>query len=186
MCNPIMLLTAGTTMKVAGQLQEGKATQQAANQQAGLMEYQAAVDQSNALYQAKQIRRQGVSDRARSVAGAAASGVVVGQGSAGDAERQVMQDAETDAYMAILSGDRAATSQRIGAEMTRRAGRNAVRASYINATSTLLSAGAKGLDLAGGSLSGWDAKGFTGANDRSSFSLGNNSDWWRRNGTSGD
>jgi hypothetical protein len=111
------------------------------------LEYQAQVDQSNALYQAKVIRAEGATARGQTVASAAASGIVVGQGSAGDAERKVMQDTETDAYMAILNGDRAAASARADAELRRRAGRNAVKASYINATSSLLSAGSRGYEL---------------------------------------
>lgn len=181
MCNALTVFS--TTLEVAGQLQQGKAAQRQANDDAARLDYQAQIEQANALNHAQLIRRQGVSDRARSVAGAAASGVVVGQGSAGDAERQVMQDAEADAYMAILNGDNAAKGLRADAESRRRAGRDAKRASQIGAFSTLLSRGAQGLKA---KFDGLDLMGPNGTNDRGAFSFGSNQAWWTRNGSSGD
>lgn len=186
MCDPVSLLVGGTTLAISGQLQQGRAAQRAANESAAQDEYSALVEQDNALAQAQQIRRQGTTARGQTLAAAAASGVKIGQGSTLDAERQVMQDYETDASMALLTGKRAATGLRAQAELTRRAGRNARAASNISAFGTLLSSGAQGMKLAGGSLSGWDARGPNGTNDRSALSVGNNMDWFMRNGTSGD
>lgn len=187
MCDPVTaIMAAGTTLQVAGQLSQGRAAQRAANQQAGVYEYEALVEQDNALAAAQQIRRQGVADRGRLVAAVGASGVKIGQGSALDAERQVMQDYETDASMAILTGKRNADSLRTNAELTRQAGRDARRASNISAFSTLLQSGASGMRMAGTNFSGWDARGFSGTNDRSFVSTGNNMSWFLRNGTSGD
>lgn len=150
MCNPVMLLAASTTMAVGGQLAQGRAQQRAADEQAAQLEYQAAVDQDNALAEAQMIRRQGRQARGQTVAAAAASGVKVGQGSAGDAERQVMQDTETDAATAILNGTRAARGASFQADQSRRAGRDARRASTLGAFNTLLSAGASGYKASGG------------------------------------
>ena len=183
MCNPFAIL--GTTMQIAGQQQQGKAAQRAANESAAQDEYTALVEQDNALAQAQQIRRQGASARGQTLGAISASGVKIGQGSTLDAERQVLQDYETDASMAILTGKRRSDALLKEAELKRRAGRNARRAANINSFTTLLAEGAKGAKLSG-SMSGWDARGFTGANDRSAFSVGNNMDWWLRNGSSGD
>lgn len=186
MCNPVMFLAAGTTMKISGQLAEGRANERAANEQAAQFEYQALVDEDNARAEAALIRRQGRAARGQTVVAAAAAGVKIGEGSAGDAERQVMQDAETDAATAILNGDRAARSGRFLADQKRRAGRDARRASYLEAGATLMSAGEKGYSYYKDRLPGWDAGGFNGTNDRSLFSFGNGVDWWGRNGRGGD
>lgn len=187
MCNPMILLAASTAVTVGGQLAQGRAAKQAGDEQAKQLEYQAAVDEDIALSQAEQIRRQGQRDRSSSVAAAAASGVRIGEGSALDAERQVLEDSEVDAAMAILSGKRSAMGTRYQAASARAAGRQARNASYIQAAGTLLNAGAQGMRASGGgSLSGWDAKGFNGTNDRSAVSVGNNMDWFMRNGRSGD
>jgi hypothetical protein len=79
--------------------------------------------------------------RGETLAAVAASGVKIGEGSALDAERQVMQDFETDAAIAILSGDRSASVSMANATSRRRSGRDAQRAGYINAGTSLLSAG---------------------------------------------
>lgn len=150
MCDPVTALAmAGTGLQVAGQVKQGRAAQRQADQDAARMEYQAAIEQDNALATADQIRRQGVRDRGQTVATIAASGVKIGEGSALDAEREVMQDAEADAYMAILNGGRAAQGLRSDAAATRRAGRQAKRAANIAAASTLLSAGAQGMRSSG-------------------------------------
>jgi hypothetical protein len=179
-------MAAGATMEFSGKLQQGRAAQRQANAEAAGLEYQAAIEQDNALAQAQQIRRQGVRDRGQTVAAVAASGVKIGEGSALDAEREVMQDAEADAYMAILNGDNAARGLRADAQNRRRAGRDAKRASYLSAVGTLLSRGAQGYDLYKNQLAGLDLRGPTGTNNRSAFSFGNNPDWWARNGRSGD
>lgn len=186
MCNPMLVLAASATTQVIGGLAQGRAAQRAANEQAAQLDYQAAVDQDNAQAQAEQIRRQGRSDRGTTLSRIAASGIKIGEGSALDAERRVMEDSEVDASLAILNGDRAARSARAQAESTRRAGRDARRASYLAAAGTLLNAGAQGMRASGGSLRGWDAGGYNGTNDRGAISFGNNLDWWGRNGRGGD
>lgn len=150
MCDPMtMLVAASTTMQVAGSINQGKAVQRSANEQAAQLEYQAAVDQDNAMAEAGLIRRAGRADRGRTLTALAASGVEIGEGSALDAERQVMEDSETDAAIAILNGQRAARGAQSQAESSRRAGRDARRAGNINAFGSLLSAGANGLKASG-------------------------------------
>ncbi len=150
MCDPMtVMLAASTTMSVAGTLQQGRAQQRGANEDAALMEYQARVEQDNALADAKAIRRAGEKARGETLSGIVAAGVKVGEGSALDAERQVLQDTETDAAMAILNGERAARGLTNQAERTRRAGRDARSASYLAAAGSLLSAGSQGLRASG-------------------------------------
>lgn len=144
MCNPLVFMAAGTAIQMYGQVQQGRAAQAAANAEAANLEYQAEVDRDNAQASASRIRRAGRRARGETLAGIAASGIKVGQGSALDVEREVMTDYETDAALAILNGERAGRGAESQADMTRRAGRDARRASYWGATSSLLSAGAGG------------------------------------------
>lgn len=147
MCSPTTMLMVGTGAQIAGNIQQGNAARQAANDQASWDEYQAKLSRAEAEAQASRIRRAGRVARGETLAGAVAAGVKVGEGSALDAERQVMQEYETDAAMAILSGERAAVSSEVQASSRRRAGRDARRAGYINAGTSLLSAGSSWLRM---------------------------------------
>jgi hypothetical protein len=150
MCDPVsMMMVVGTGMQVAGQVQQGKAQQRAANEQAAQYEYQALVSEDNAQADAQLIRRQGRAARGQTVAAVGASGIKIGEGSALDAERQVMQDTEIDAALAIMNGSREARGAREAASSSRRSGRDARRASQIGAFTTLMSAGARGMQAGG-------------------------------------
>ncbi|MGL6205126.1 MAG: virion core protein, T7 gp14 family, partial [Giesbergeria sp.] len=151
MCDPVSLtlMAVGAATQVYGQVQQGKAQQRAANEQAAQYEYQALVSEDNALADAQLIRRQGRAARGQTVASVGASGIKIGEGSALDAERQVMQDTEMDAALAIMNGSREARGAREAASSSRRAGRDARRASKIAAFGTLLSSGAQGMQAGG-------------------------------------
>lgn len=155
MCDPMtMFAAAGAGLQVAGQVSQGRAAQRQANAAATEDEYQAAVERSNALAEAATIRRAGARQRGETLAGIASSGVKIGEGSALDAERQVMEDVERDAYMTILTGERRGSAFEREAANKRRAGRDARRAANIGAFSSLLSAGANYARA-----SGWGARG---------------------------
>jgi hypothetical protein len=139
MCDPVTVAMAG--VQVAGSISQGNASRRAAEEQAGWDEYQAKVSRAEAEAQASRIRRAGRVARGETLSALVASGVKVGEGTALEAERQVMTDYETDAAMAILSGERAAVSSEVQASTRRKAGRDAQRAGYINAGTSLLSAG---------------------------------------------
>lgn len=188
MCNPVAFLIAGAGLQAGSSIAQGITAKGNANLQAGDMEYQAAVERDNAQQQAAAIRRQGRRDRGSLVASVAASGVKIGDGSAADAELQVMQDANTDERLAILRGDQTSRQLNARAKITRRAGRDAQRASYINAATSLMSAAGSYSRASGTTFKagGWDAGGFNGTNDRGTFSMGSGSDWWARNGRGGD
>lgn len=186
MCNPLLIVTAG--MQAGSQIASGITAKANANLQASDMEYQAAVERDNAQAAANYYRRQGQRDRGSTVSAVAASGVVVGDGSAGDAERQVVQDSLTDERLALLRGDQTARQLTARASITRRAGRDALRSSYIGAATSLMSSYANFSRASGTTFNpaGYDVRGYNGTNDRGFFSMGSASDWWARNGRGGD
>lgn len=140
MCDPVtMLVTAG--VQAVGQIQQGKAAQRQANAAAAEDEYQAAIERSNAQAEAANIRRAGARQRGDTLSSIAAAGVKIGEGSALDAERQVMEEAARDEYMTILTGERRSSAFQREAEARRQAGRDARRSANIGAFTSLLSAG---------------------------------------------
>lgn len=143
MCNPIALMATSAGMSVMGSIQQGQASNAQAQAQAGQMEYSARVARDDALSQAQMIRKQqryaiGSADTA-----AAASGVVVGEGSAGEADHQIYQDSEHDAFTSILNGERRARGQDIEASLTRTAGANAEKNGLLTGIGTALGAAGK-------------------------------------------
>jgi hypothetical protein len=152
MCDPVTMTIAG--VQAFSQIQQGRQAGQRADEQGRQLDRQAAVEADNAQAEASRIRRAGDTARGQTVGAYAASGVKVGEGSALEAERQVMQDYEQDAYMAILTGQRRAGALQEEAASVRRAGRDARRAGYISAGTSLLSAGASGMRAGG-----WRANG---------------------------
>lgn len=147
MCDPVTITLA--KMQAAGQIQSGRSAQSRANMEADALDFQGRMEQDQAQATAARIRREGAEARGAVLGAVAASGVKVGEGSALDAERQVMQDYTQDEYMAILTGDRRALGLKLNADSTRRAGRDAKRAGEINAVTSLLSAGAQGMRAGG-------------------------------------
>lgn len=104
MCDPVMFVSAAAQL-IGGALQH-KATKMAGEYDAADMEYQAALSRDQGQAEAQRIRRAGRRARGEALAAVVGSGVKVGHGSALDAERQVMQDYEQDAAIAILNGER--------------------------------------------------------------------------------
>lgn len=161
MCDPVTLIAgAATGLNVYGQVQQGKAADRQARGAAAESEHQAALALDDAQAEAANIRRAGARQRGETLAGIAASGVKIGEGSALDAEREVLEGAARDEYMTILTGDRQASAYRRQASNQRAAGRDARRAANIGAFSSLLSAGGSFAKA-----SGWrsNGPGFSGA-----------------------
>ena len=147
MCDPVT--GAFAAMQVYGQVQQGRTAKDNAYADADALQAQAALARDDAQGQAQRIRREGAQARGQALAAVAASGVKVGEGSTLDAERQVMTDYAQDEYMAILTGERQARGLNTEASNRRRAGRDAMRASYFQAGTSLLSAGANGMRAGG-------------------------------------
>lgn len=147
MCDPVTMTFAAVS--AVGAVSQGMAAKQAADGQAKQYELQAATERDNAQAEAEQIRRAGSAARGNTLAALAGAGVTVGQGSALEAERKVVDDYTADEYMAILTGERRGRAMQETAKQTRRAGRDAMRSGFINAGTSLLSAGARGLRAGG-------------------------------------
>ncbi|MGL4573646.1 MAG: virion core protein, T7 gp14 family [Burkholderiaceae bacterium] len=141
MCDPVTLLAGSTGLKVAGDISQGRAARKQADWQAGQLDRQAAEEQDLGAQQAAKTRKRTAQDRGSAVAAYAGAGIKVGEGSALEVERYIEQEGETDAMMYLLNSDRRASALRDQAGMTRKAGRDAQRASYVSAVGSLLSGG---------------------------------------------
>lgn len=142
------------------QVQSGKYAKGVANVQAGLMDYQAQVDNDNALKTAAIIRRAGRKAVGATDAAYAGAGVVVGQGSAGLVESDERYNVEHDAFQALLDGGRRANSMQTQAALTRIDGRMAQQAGYVRATGSVLGGVSKAAGASGWRTTG--APGFSG------------------------
>lgn len=149
MCNPLMFMAASAAVSVLGQMKQGQAAKQQADAQASQIEYQGRVTRDDALAQAQMIHKQQRFAVGAADVGAAGSGVQVGQGSSAEAERDIYQNSEHDAYMAILNGDRRARGLDTEAAYTRQAGQDARTNSYFQAAGTVLGSGYSALRGAG-------------------------------------
>ena len=136
MCDPVTATMAG--IQAVGQINQGQTANINAGAAADMMEFEGRQAMDEAQGEAARIRRAGREARGSTVAAIAASGVKVGEGSALEAERQVMTDYAQDEYLAILTGTRQQRAADMEAGNTRRAGREARRASRLQAATTLM------------------------------------------------
>lgn len=141
MCDPVTMTMAAMT--AVGKVQQGRAAKKQADAQSAMDENQARMARADAEAEASRIRRAGREARGSTVAAIAASGAKIGEWSALEFERQVMTDYETDAAIALLTGDRQGDALETQAKLTRAAGRDARNAAYLSAATSLLSAGAR-------------------------------------------
>jgi hypothetical protein len=132
---------AAAAVTLIGSQQQAVAAGRAAEADADDMEYQAALSRDQGQAEAQRIRREGRRQRGSTVAAVAASGVKVGEGSALDAERTVMQDYEQDAAIAILNGERQGDVLDRRARGRRRAGGTQGMASMLGGVGSLLGQG---------------------------------------------
>lgn len=104
-------------------LTQANQTEYQANTRANSLDYSAKVARDDAQATAAYIRKQQRLAIGTSQATSAASGVVVGEGSAAEADRQIYQDSEQDAFMSILSGERDGRALDADAALTRQSGK---------------------------------------------------------------
>jgi len=138
------------TVAVAGanafnQVQQGRWAEDQAGLQAMQSEFKAKQELQAAETMAGMIRKAGRRQVGQTVTAYAGAGVKVGEGSAFEAERQINQDVESDAFQTLLMGQRAATGLELDAKLTRIQGRMAKQASYMQAANTLIQGGSSGL-----------------------------------------
>lgn len=135
------VMAASTVVSALGQYQSGQAAKAQGAMQAQALQMQGEQERDAAKQQAALIRKAqryavGTADTA-----AAASGVVVGQGSAAEVDRQIYQDSEHDAYQALLSGDRRARGLSVQGVGARAAGDMAAANADMQAFGTVLQGG---------------------------------------------
>jgi len=141
MCNPLAFQIIGTAVSVMGQLKQGEAAQEQANAQAQQTLNEGAYKADAAKQQAEKIRKAGKAQQGEANAALAASGVKLGQGSALEIKKSIIQNSEEDALSAILSGSRAQSSAQQEAQLLGKAGENANSAAQFGAMSTVLKSG---------------------------------------------
>jgi len=141
------------------QVQAGKYAKGQANLEATQLDYQAQVENDNAMKTAAVIRRAGRKQVGQANAAYAGSGVVVGEGSAGDIEAEIRQGVEHDAYQALLEGHRRGRGMSTQAQLTRIDGGMRETAGYVNAVGTALGGSYKALKANGWRTAG---PGFSG------------------------
>jgi hypothetical protein len=132
------MMAGSAGMSVMGSIQQGQAAQAEGNYKASLDDHQASVARDDAMAQSQLIRKQLRFSIASSDVAAAGSGVVVGEGSAGEANRQIYQDAEHDAHIALLNGDRQSSALQAEGQLERMKGNNKASSAYMDAAGSAL------------------------------------------------
>ncbi|MGQ6017320.1 hypothetical protein ACUNG1_25510 [Serratia sp. IR-2025] len=149
MCTGLEVAVIGSSVLAAGGAVAGGIQQQKmANYQADQANADAEAARASARVQADRIRKAGREKAAQANAALAASGVETGEGTALRITSGITGDAEQDAYTTILNGMNTGARYNAQAQADRLSGRNAATSGYINAGSSLLSAGGTG-------YSGW-------------------------------
>lgn len=116
-----MGINAGWMAQTGGTLFQGASQVLYAETQATMARADAAAERDAATQQAERILKETQRRRGAARAATAASGARVDAFSLGN-EQEIVQAGETDAAMAILSGDRRARSIEMGGKMQRAAG----------------------------------------------------------------
>ncbi|EIF5923898.1 hypothetical protein LF028_001286 [Salmonella enterica] len=153
MCTGLEVAAIGASvLSAGGALYSGQQQKKMANYQAAQAEADAEAAQSAARVEADRIRKAGRAQAAQANAALAASGVDTGEGTALRIQSGIVGDAEQDAYQTILNGVNQGARLNSQAQADRISGKNASTAGYINAGSSLLSAG-------GTAYNGWKKSG---------------------------
>ncbi|MBZ7205926.1 hypothetical protein FMK66_00320 [Klebsiella michiganensis] len=153
MCTGVEIaLVASSVLAAGGAVASGQQQKKMANYQAAQAEADAEASKAAAKVEAERIRKAGRQQAAAANAAMAASGVETGEGTALRVTSGITGDAEQDAYQTIFNGINTSNRLRSQAQADRISGSNAATAGYINAGSSLLSAGAT-------AYSGWKKSG---------------------------
>ncbi|EKK8424006.1 hypothetical protein PPR02_004574 [Salmonella enterica] len=153
MCTGLEVAAIGASvLSAGGALYSGQQQKKMSNYQAAQAEADAEAAQSAARVEADRIRKAGRAQAAQANAALAASGVDTGEGTALRIQSGIVGDAEQDAYQTILNGVNQGARLNSQAQADRISGKNASTAGYINAGSSLLSAG-------GTAYNGWKKSG---------------------------
>lgn len=149
MCTGVEIAAIGASVLAAGgAVYSGQQQKKMSNYQAAQAEADAEASQKAARVEADRIRKAGARQAAAANAAMAASGVETGEGTALRITSGITEDSEQDAYLTTVNGANSASRLQAQAQADRITGSNAATSGYINAGSSLLSAGGK-------AYSGW-------------------------------
>lgn len=132
-----MCFSASTmlAMQAGSSILQGSLANREAKTQAGMLESQALAEQDTARAQAERILKATRRERGAARAAIAASGTALDEFALMN-ERDIQDIGETDAAMAILSGDRQALATRQQASAVRQSGRNQFLSGFFRAGGT--------------------------------------------------
>ncbi|EPH0596585.1 hypothetical protein [Klebsiella pneumoniae] len=149
MCTGVEIaLVASSVLAAGGAVASGQQQKKMANYQAAQAEADAEASKAAAKVEAERIRKAGRQQASTANAALAASGVETGEGTALRVTSGITGDAEQDAFQTIMNGNNQGARLNSQAQADRISGSNAATSGYINAGSSLLSAG-------GTAYSGW-------------------------------
>ena len=134
---------AGTATTVYSQQRSAKQQQEAANEQAKIAIDQAAGEADARKAQAANIRKFAKAQRGETKTSLAASGVKLGEGTALELDKSIIQNSEEDALSAILSGNRIVDVAGREADSLIKAGSNARKNANEKAVGTVLTSAYK-------------------------------------------
>lgn len=137
------MMIASTVMQGVSILSQGRQAKAAADYEAKVADQNAKNEAFMARDRADKIRKMARAQQSEARAALAGSGVKTGEGSAVVINQKIGQDGELDALTELMTGRSRAASYMQQAEISRVAGRNAQSASYIRATGSVLSGGAR-------------------------------------------
>lgn len=134
----IVALAAGTALSAGAAVKSGYDQNQLMKYQARQQDADAGAERSAASLRADQIRKAAERQRSKATGAIAASGVRIGEGSAGDAEAYITRTGEYDALSEIIEGAYRGDRLRADADISRQIGRNAQTSGWLNAGGTVL------------------------------------------------
>lgn len=134
----VAAMVVGTGVSVYSQQQAAKQQQEAANEQAKIAIDQAAGEADARKAQAANIRKLAKAQRGEAKTSLAASGVKLGDGTALEVDKSIVQNSEEDALSAILSGNRIVASAGREADSLLKAGSNARKNANWKSVATAL------------------------------------------------
>lgn len=132
----------GTAVSVYSQMEQADQADKIANQQANQAREDAQFAASEAQVQARAIRKAADKQRSEARGALAASGVVVGVGTAEQIDEEIQAGGEEDALMAIYDGTNRARAITQGGEINASRSRNSANAARYGAATSALQGGA--------------------------------------------
>jgi len=132
----------GTAVSVYSQMEQADQADKIANQQANQAREDAQFAASEAQVQARAIRKAADKQRSEARGALAASGVVVGVGTAEQIDQEIQAGGEEDALMAIYDGSNRARAIGQQGEIASSRSRNAASASRYGAATSAIQGGA--------------------------------------------